>query len=97
MDKNFIEDPAELIRSRVEDKKVLLALYGSVDSSVVAAMLTKAIGQQLVCVHVNHSLMRKNKSERFLGKLENVTDSEQKRKIIGGKFIRVFEEGTRKL
>ena len=52
--KNFIEDQVELIRKQVGDKKVLLALSGGVDSSVVAAMLIKAIGQQLVCVHVNH-------------------------------------------
>ena len=116
--KNFIEDQAELIRSQVGDRKVLLALSGGVDSSVVAALLIKAIGQQLVCVHVNHGLMRKNESEsvievfrnqlhanliyvdaaeRFLGKLENVSDPEQKRKIIGGEFIRVFEEEARKL
>lgn len=116
--KNFIEDQIELIRKQVGDRKVLLALSGGVDSSVVAAMLIKAIGQQLVCVHVNHGLMRKNESEsvievfrnqlhanliyvdateRFLGKLENVADPEQKRKIIGSEFIRVFEEEARKL
>lgn len=116
--KNFIEDQVELIRKQVGDKKVLLALSGGVDSSVVAAMLIKAIGQQLVCVHVNHGLMRKNESEsvievfknqlhanliyvdateRFLGKLAGVADPEQKRKIIGGEFIRVFEEEARKL
>lgn len=116
--KNFIEDQVELIRQQVGGRKVLLALSGGVDSSVVAAMLIKAIGQQLVCVHVNHGLMRKNESEsvvkvfrdelhanliyvdaseRFLGKLENVADPEQKRKIIGGEFIRVFEEEARKL
>ena len=116
--KNFIEDQVELIRRQVGDKKVLLALSGGVDSSVVAALLIKAIGQQLVCVHVNHGLMRKNESEsvvqvfrdqlhanlvyvdaseRFLGKLENVADPEEKRKIIGGEFIRVFEEEARKL
>lgn len=116
--KNFIEDQIEIVRRQVGDKKVLLALSGGVDSSVVAALLLKAIGQQLVCVHVNHGLMRKNESEsvvevfrnqlnanliyvdateRFLGKLENVADPEQKRKIIGGEFIRVFEEEARKL
>ena len=116
--KNFVEDQVELIRRQVGDKKVLLALSGGVDSSVVAALLIKAIGQQLVCVHVNHGLMRKNESEsvvkvfrdelhanlvyvdateRFLGKLENVVDPEEKRKIIGGEFIRVFEEEARKL
>ena len=116
--KNFIEDQVQLIRQQVKDKKELLALSGGVDSSVVAAMLIKAIGQQLVCVHVNHGLMRKNESEsvvkvfrdqlhanliyvdaseRFLGKLKDVADPEQKRKIIGGEFIRVFEEEARKL
>lgn len=116
--KNFIEDQIERIREQVGDRKVLLALSGGVDSSVVAAMLIKAIGQQLVCVHVNHGLMRKNESEsvikvfrdelhanlvyvdaseRFLGKLEGVANPEDKRKIIGGEFIRVFEEEARKL
>ena len=57
--KNFIEDQVELIRKQVGDKKALLALSGGVDSSVVAALLIKAIGKQLVCVHVNHGLMRK--------------------------------------
>lgn len=116
--KNFIEDQVELVRRQVGERKVLLALSGGVDSSVVAALLLKAIGQQLVCVHVNHGLMRKNESEsvvevfqnqlhanliyvdateRFLGKLENVADPEEKRKIIGGEFIRVFEEEARKL
>ena len=116
--KNFIEDQIEIVRRQVGDKKVLLALSGGVDSSVVAALLIKAIGKQLVCVHVNHGLMRKNESEsvievfrnqldanlvyvdatdRFLGKLENVADPEEKRKIIGGEFIRVFEEEARKL
>ena len=116
--KNFVEDQIELVRKQVGDKKVLLALSGGVDSSVVAALLLKAIGQQLVCVHVNHGLMRKNESEsvvevfknqlnanliyvdatdRFLSKLENVADPEQKRKIIGGEFIRVFEGEARKL
>ena len=116
--KNFIEDQVELVRRKVGDKKVLLALSGGVDSSVVAALLIKAIGRQLVCVHVNHGLMRKGESEsvievfknqmdanlvyvdaqeRFLGKLAGVADPEQKRKIIGAEFIRVFEEEARKL
>lgn len=116
--KNFIDDQVELVRRQVGDKKVLLALSGGVDSSVLAALLLKAIGDKLVCVHVNHGLMRKGESEdvvevfrnqlnanlvyvdateRFLTKLEGVEDPEQKRKIIGGEFIRVFEEEARKL
>ncbi|MBP3336907.1 MAG: glutamine-hydrolyzing GMP synthase [Clostridia bacterium] len=113
----FIDEQVALVRSQVGDKKVLLALSGGVDSSVVAALLIKAIGKQLVCVHVNHGLMRKGESEqvikifkdgldanlvyvdateRFLGKVKGVSDPEQKRKIIGGEFIRVFEEEARK-
>ncbi|SDP51152.1 GMP synthase (glutamine-hydrolyzing) [Eubacterium maltosivorans] len=116
--KNFIADQVELIKRQVGDRKVLLALSGGVDSSVVAALLIKAIGKQLVCVHVNHGLMRKGESEsvvevfknqldanlvyvdateRFLTKLAGVADPEEKRKIIGAEFIRVFEEEARKL
>ena len=115
---NFVNDQVELIRRLVGDRKVLLALSGGVDSSVVAALLLKAIGNNLVCVHVNHGLMRKGESEavidvfskqlcanlvyvdatdRFLDKLAGVADPEEKRKIIGGEFIRVFEEEARKL
>ena len=115
---NFVNDQVELIRRQVGDRKVLLALSGGVDSSVVAALLLKAIGNNLVCVHVNHGLMRKGESEavidvfskqlsanlvyvdatdRFLDKLAGVADPEEKRKIIGGEFIRVFEEEARKL
>ena len=114
----FIEEQIKLVREQVGDKKVLLALSGGVDSSVVAALLVKAIGKQLVCVHVNHGLMRKGESEnvvevfrnqldanliyidatdRFLDKLVDVADPETKRKIIGGEFVRVFEEEARKL
>ena len=115
---NFVNDQVELIRRQVGNKKVLLALSGGVDSSVVAALLLKAIGENLVCVHVNHGLMRKGESEavvevfrnqlcanlvyvdatdRFLNLLEGVADPEEKRKIIGAEFIRVFEEEARKL
>ncbi len=69
--KNFIEDQVELVRKQVGDKKVLLALSGGVDSSVVAALLIRAIGQQLVCVHVNHGLMRKDESESVIEVFEN--------------------------
>ena len=114
----FIEEQVKAVREQVGDKGVLLALSGGVDSSVVAALLIKAIGKQLVCVHVNHGLMRKGESEqvieifqngldanliyidatdRFLEKLENVSDPETKRKIIGGEFVRVFEEEALKL
>jgi GMP synthase (glutamine-hydrolysing) len=114
----FIEQQVKEIRAQVGDKKVLLALSGGVDSSVVAALLIKAIGKQLVCVHVNHGLLRKGEPEqvvnvfgkeldanlvyvdatdRFLSKLEGVEDPEEKRKIIGAEFIRVFEEEARKL
>ena len=62
----FIEEQVKAVREQVGDKKVLLALSGGVDSSVVAALLIKAIGKQLVCVHVNHGLMRKNESENVI-------------------------------
>ena len=114
----FIEEQVQAIQEQVGDKKVLLALSGGVDSSVVAALLIKAIGKQLVCVHVNHGLLRKGEPEqvvqvfrdemdanlvyvdaidRFLDKLDGVEEPEQKRKIIGAEFIRVFEEEARKL
>ena len=114
----FIEEQLAFVRQQVGDKKVLLALSGGVDSSVVAALLIKAIGKQLVCVHVNHGLMRKGESEevvevfknqldanlvyidatdRFLDLLKDVAEPEKKRKIIGGEFIKVFDEEARKL
>ncbi len=114
----FIEEQISALREQIGNKKVLLALSGGVDSSVVAALLIKAVGQQLVCVHVNHGLLRKGEPEqvievfknqmkanliyvdatdRFLDKLEGVTDPETKRKIIGGEFIDVFAEEAGKL
>ena len=113
----FIQEQLAALKAQVGDKKVLLALSGGVDSSVVAALLIKAIGQNLVCVHVNHGLLRKGEPEqviqvfrnemnanliyvdavdRFLDKLAGVSDPEQKRKIIGAEFIRVFEDEARK-
>ena len=114
----FIAEQVAALRAQIGDRKVLLALSGGVDSSVVAALLIKAVGKQLVCVHVNHGLLRKGEPEqvvqvfrhemdanliyvdavdRFLTRLEGVSDPEQKRKIIGAEFIRVFEEEARKL
>ena len=115
---SFIAAQVEHIRRQVGGRKVLLALSGGVDSSVVAALLLKAIGPQLTCVHVNHGLLRKGEpeqvvrvfrdnlganlvyvdaQERFLSKLAGVADPEQKRRIIGAEFIRVFEEEACKL
>ena len=114
----FIAEQITALRQQIGSKKVLLALSGGVDSSVVAALLIKAVGNQLTCVHVNHGLLRKGEPEqvvevfrnqmkanliyvdavdRFLDKLAGVSDPEQKRKIIGSEFIRVFEEEARKL
>lgn len=73
--KNFIEDQVELIKKQVGNNKVLLALSGGVDSSVVAALLIKAIGKQLVCVHVNHGLMRKGESETVIEVFKNQMDA----------------------
>ncbi len=114
----FIAAQLDALRAQIGSGRVLMALSGGVDSSVVAALLIKAVGKQLECVHVNHGLMRKGESEqvievfrnqlganltyvdavdRFLDKLAGVADPEQKRKIIGAEFIRVFEEEARKL
>ncbi len=114
---SFINEQVADLKAQIGSKKVLLALSGGVDSSVVAALLIKAVGKQLVCVHVNHGLLRKGEPEevirvfrdemdanlvyvdaidRFLDKLAGISDPEQKRKIIGAEFIRVFEEEARK-
>lgn len=71
----FIDEQVALVREQVGDKKVLLALSGGVDSSVVAALLIKAIGKQLVCVHVNHGLMRKGESEQVIEVFQNQLDA----------------------
>lgn len=114
----FIDLEVEKIREQVGDKKVLLGLSGGVDSSVTGVLLNKAIGDQLVCIFVDHGLLRKNEaeevmenlsgkfglnivqveaSERYLSKLEGVSDPEEKRKIIGNEFIEVFSDEARKL
>src|SRR5438045_2662835 len=110
---SFIEDACERVRAQVGDNKVVLGLSGGVDSSVVAALLHKAIGDQLTCIFVNNGLLRAREeevvqrvfgenfhiklkyvdaSERFLTKLRGVVDPEEKRKIIGNEFIKVFED-----
>lgn len=115
---NFIEIEMEKIRQTVGDKKVLCALSGGVDSSVVAVLIHKAIGDQLTCIFVDHGLLRKGEAEgvmktfadgfnmnvikvdakdRFMSKLEGVSDPEKKRKIIGNEFIYVFDDEATKL
>ena len=117
---SFAETAIKEAREKVGDGKVLLALSGGVDSSVVAALLAKAIGSQLTCVFVDHGLLRKNEAqevasifgsggqfdlnfikvdaaERFYEKLAGVIEPEQKRKIIGEEFIRVFEEVSKQI
>ncbi len=115
--KDFINKSVENIKETVGDKKALCALSGGVDSSVAALLVHEAIGDKLVCVFVDHGLLRKNEreeverifkghninlitvdaEERFLKKLEGVTDPEEKRMVIGEEFIRVFEEEQGKL
>lgn len=114
---DFISQQITQIRKQVGDNQVILALSGGVDSAVAAALLIKAIGRQLICVHVNHGLLRKGEAEqvvslfkdklkanfiyadateRFLNRLKDVSDPEEKRKIIGSEFIAVFlEEATK--
>jgi GMP synthase (glutamine-hydrolysing) len=115
---NIIEDAIARVRAQVGKGKVLLGLSGGVDSSVVAALLHKAIGDQLTCVFVDHGLMRLNEGDqvmkifadnlgvkvirvdaeqRFLDALRGETDPEKKRKIIGGLFVKVFDEEAQKL
>lgn len=113
----YIDVMIEQIKAQVGDKRVLCALSGGVDSSVCAALVHKAVGEQLTCIFVDHGLMRKGEPElvnqifgnqfhvlvsvdaadRFLNKLADVEDPEQKRRIIGNEFIRVFEEEAAKL
>ncbi|CAN5502494.1 glutamine-hydrolyzing GMP synthase [soil metagenome] len=112
---SFIDEACARVRQQVGDQKVVLGLSGGVDSSVAAALLHKAIGDQLTCIFVNNGLLRENEaeivqrvfgenfqiklkyvdaSESFLRLLAGVTDPEQKRKVIGGEFVRVFEQAT---
>jgi len=116
--KSFVETAVGAIRSQVGKERVLCALSGGVDSSVAAALVHRAVGDQLACVFVDNGLLRAGEAEsvvrvfrdhfkmrlvhvdarrRFLEKLQGVTDPEQKRKIIGGEFIAVFEEESEKL
>ncbi|MEV6495478.1 glutamine-hydrolyzing GMP synthase, partial [Actinoplanes sp. NPDC051633] len=115
---NIIDDQVEAIRARVGDKQVICGLSGGVDSAVAAALVHKAVGDQLTCVFVDHGLLRAGEAEqvekdyvaatgirlkvvdaadRFLGALAGVEDPEQKRKIIGREFIRVFEQAAREV
>jgi GMP synthase (glutamine-hydrolysing) len=113
-----IEEQVERIRAQVGSERVLCALSGGVDSAVAALLVHKAVGDQLVCVFVDHGLLRKNEAaqvvetfeghfhvplvhvsaeERFLARLDGVSDPEQKRKAVGEEFIRVFEEESKRL
>ena len=115
---SFIEGAQNDIRLKVGNSRVLCALSGGVDSSVLALLLHKTIGDRLVCVHINNGLMRKNESElvvktfeehlklpvtsidagaEFLVRLRNVTEPEEKRRIIGRTFIDIFEQEAKRL
>jgi GMP synthase (glutamine-hydrolysing) len=114
----IIEDQVAAIREKVGGRQVICGLSGGVDSAVAAALVHKAVGDQLTCVFVDHGLLRDGEAEqvetdyvratgirlkvveaadRFLGALAGVTDPEQKRKIIGREFIRVFEQAAREV
>lgn len=114
---NVIQTSVSDIRRRVGSRKVLLALSGGVDSSVAAALLSRAIGSQLTCIFVDHGMLRKdegdqvehffsrmdlnfirvNAADRFLKRLEGVTEPDEKRRIVGEEFVKVFEEEAKKI
>jgi GMP synthase (glutamine-hydrolysing) len=114
----FIDEALADVRAQVGDKRVLLALSGGVDSSTLAFLLHRAIGDQLTCMFIDQGFMRKgepeflvdffdrrfhiqveyiNARQRFISRLDGITDPEEKRKIIGAEFIRVFEEESKRL
>ena len=115
---NFIEESVDQIRQQVGDARVICGLSGGVDSAVAAALVHRAIGNQLTCIFVNHGLLRKGEPEqvrrtfaeqfdmnlvyvdaveRFITKLQGVKEPEEKRKIIGNEFVRVFEDEAAKI
>ncbi len=116
--KNFVGEQVKLLKDKIGNQKVLCAMSGGVDSAVAAALVHRAAGDNLVCVFVDHGLLRKYEAEevvsvfrdgmgmnlvkvdaeeRFLGKLASVAEPEEKRKIIGAEFIKVFEAEAKKI
>lgn len=115
---NFVDNTVQEIKSKVNKSKVICALSGGVDSTVAAVLVKKAIGENLICLHIDTGLMRKNESQKirevfdeklalnhihidaselFISRLKNISDPEQKRKIIGSTFIEVFEQEAKKI
>ena len=88
----FIDEQMDAIRAQIGDKKVLLALSGGVDSSVVAALLIKAIGKQLICVHVNHGLMRKGESEQVVDVFQNQLDANLVYVDAADRFLELLDD-----